>query len=150
MNGQPSSRFIRASGVALLVTVAAACGGGLSGPDGVASFSASPFSGGIDSLPRPEAAGLEGAIRFTGGFATPCLAQPSQLSARAEKSGDRITLTVGWERPDGACATAIGLFRYEARVEGLPAGEYRVRVLHDGSADVGFPDPPLRATVRVR
>lgn len=155
-------RHLRAGVVVLLAAAAtasdcsfrASTDGAIVGPDDGPprerlDFRVRPFDGDPDALPVPVARGGIGRISVSGGFATPCRALASDLVARVSVQGTDLTLQVEWPRPPGPCATALDLFEYEAVIDDLSAGTYRVRVVHEGAADVGFPEPPFEGSVEV-
>lgn len=157
------SRLLRFAVIALLAAGAtasdcsfrASTDGAIVGPDddGPArelDFRVRAFDGDVDALPVPVARGGLGRITVEGGFAAPCRSLASDLEAALSVQGRDVTLRVEWRRPAGGCPAALELFEYEAVIDDLSAGTYRVRVEHPGAADVGFPEPAFRGEVEVR
>lgn len=69
----------------------------------------------------------DGEVTVRGYLGTPCLGYNAR--AEAERSSRTVELRIVAIDP-GGCLTAIGNYGYQATVRGLPAGDYRLRVVH--------------------
>ncbi len=123
-----------------VVTLSAlGCGGEPSGlgSDLLLSFAAESFDPSQGPLPSDAAQGGEGAIAITGGLQGPCLAQASDVKGDAQRAGFTLLVQVTVE-PEGACASGISAFTYEALLGNLESGTYNLAVNHVFSAGVGY------------
>lgn len=133
--------------IAILAVAACTGGGGATPPAG--SDDASPTSGdtvrvevsarqvepapaeGPPAAPAPAgttAAGEAGRIVVHGRIETPDPCR--RITAAATRRGAELTLRVEAHREGDVCAQVIAAFAYDAVVQGLAPGTYRLRVLH--------------------
>jgi hypothetical protein len=74
------------------------------------------------------ARGEAGRIVVTGRMETPDPCR--RVAGTAQRSGAEVTLRMEAHREGEMCTQVISAFAYDAAVQGLPAGTYRLRVVH--------------------
>lgn len=114
-----------------LLLVLSACSLDLVGPEqGALDFTArSAGHGQWLEQPVVQAKGESGRIVVNAKLSAP---DPCRtLSGTLEREGSELTLQVSIERDQsGGCYQIIGTFEYDAVIRRLPAGSYRLRVIH--------------------
>lgn len=107
------------------MAVLAACNN-ISGSDsGLARFTVERDSEAPDDPPVVTATVVGGAVTIRGSATTSCVNYG--LEADGDRAGQEVRVRIRWRR-SGTCATVFGKFRYQAELEPLTAGTYRIRV----------------------
>lgn len=112
------------------------------------SFVYTAESHGQTLTPGVDAEGFRGQIQLIGYLNTPTPCH--ELKGRIETRGSQVTLHVT-ARSTGSpeCLTILGAFRYQAGIQGLRAGTWELRVLHE-FPDANWQTQELKVNVEVR
>lgn len=88
-----------------------------------------------------------GEVTVRGDMRTPCIGYEAR--AEADRALRTVEVRIIGSAP-GPCFAALSTYGYQATVRGLPAGEYRLRVIHS-YPDTGWPTTEtVDERVRVR
>ncbi|HEV2147958.1 MAG TPA: hypothetical protein VGR37_11200 [Longimicrobiaceae bacterium] len=94
------------------------------------------------------ARGEAGRIVVAGRMETPDPCR--RITGTAERSGSEVTVRLEARRVGEMCTDVIAAFAYDATVQGLPAGTYRLRVVHAYPGTGWETQTVLEESVRVR
>jgi hypothetical protein len=138
----------RRLGLALLIALAAGCGGETPTAPGTGAlrFTPHPPDGGVGESVTAEAAQGQIDIRATLAGPDPC----RTLLGDLEQDGRQLTLRVSIRSNADVCVAMIGRFAYDASIVGLVPGRYDLQVVH-AYPSTGWPTATvLNETLDVR